>query len=573
MSNHLPILLLLASVGGALLAAPAAPQRPTPPFRVLYSNDLTNVPTCDSPYSPAGTPFRREGLEGSVDETARIGVDVHMLQPGTGWVPLWKSDALPFVKHFQWHQERYGVRSPFDAYMLNGGDVVGDFVRRCRKDGLKAFVSLRMNDHHRTDYIDFTKDEALRAGQPQSIYASRWYHDHPEYRLDDRYPIAEKGDLSGAAYRKRYPMQVRVDHLLDWSIEEVRQQKMTLITELCEHYDLDGIELDFVRFPFFFRGETGSDERKAIMTRFVAQVRSILDRTAKPGHPRWLGVRIPSWIEGVGGLESCGLDPKHLAEAGVDIFNLACDYVTEQQSDLGRIRGLIPDAALYKEVSHLVHRYQLPGQRSVYRSTTEEEFYTTAHLAYARGARGVSAFNFVYYRDHEERAPEDVSEPPFHVFNIIRDPEAVARRPQHYFLSRHDARGRPVFGQQLGAHNVYPIVWHATPPATEFAIDLAPPAGGWKQAGRLRIQLDRSWHGAFPNGDEITVRFNGRRLQTTGNVSEPFAVKYTVGLGKTDELRAWIVPVECLNDGINRLELFTPLGCDGRIIFIDLAIK
>lgn len=547
-----------------------------PPFRTLFDNDLTNITTCDSPYSPAGTPLTQKEIYGSVDETADTGIDVHLLQPGTGWVPLWKSKVYPFKENFAWQQERYGVKSPFDDYMLNGGDVVGDFVQRCREKHLSPFISLRMNDHHRVEFTDCSKEEALKAGQPESIYVSRWYYDHPEYRLDQYFPIPARGDDENfAGYRKKYAMQIRVNHLLNWAIEDVRQQKLSLITEICENYDIDGIELDFVRFPFFFYEDTGLEMRKEIMTSFVSQVRAVLNRTVRNGQKRWLSVRIPEWINGVSGLEQCGFDVQRLDKAGVDIFNLACDYVTEQQNDLSKIHALIPDAALYLEISHLVHRYKLPEQKSIYRTATEQQYYTAAHLAYSRGAQGISAFNFVYYRDHNERAPEDVSEPPFYIFKVLRDPFAVAQQPQDYYLSRHDAAGRPVFGQQFGEQNVFPVVWHATPPVTEFDMDMAPPAGGWKQNGRLRIQLDRSWKDALTGRkpSEAMVRFNGHLLQETDDVSEPYPVKYTVGLGKPEELRAWTVPVEYLKDGINKIELIAPRGCDGKILFMDLAVQ
>jgi len=58
-----------------------------PPFRVLYSNDMTNILTCISPWHKPGEPFRPEMLDATIDEVAGQGVDVHLLQPGLGWVP------------------------------------------------------------------------------------------------------------------------------------------------------------------------------------------------------------------------------------------------------------------------------------------------------------------------------------------------------------------------------------------------------------------------------------------------------------------------------------------------------
>src|SRR5258707_9818262 len=68
--------------GGALFAtrARAVESRGKPPFRVLYSNDTTNVLGCTSPWHAKGAPFGPELIEASVDEVAGL-VDAHFLQP------------------------------------------------------------------------------------------------------------------------------------------------------------------------------------------------------------------------------------------------------------------------------------------------------------------------------------------------------------------------------------------------------------------------------------------------------------------------------------------------------------
>ena len=71
------------------------------------------------------------------------------------------------------------------------------------------------------------------------------------------------------------------------------------------------------------------------------------------------------------------------------------------------------------------HKENLYGT-SAWPRTSDAQFYTTAHLAYERGADGLSFFNFVYYREHggSERGP--FNEPPFHVFNHMDDPAWLA---------------------------------------------------------------------------------------------------------------------------------------------------
>ena len=69
----------------------------------------------------------------------------------------------------------------------------------------------------------------------------------------------------------------------NWAIPEVRDYKFALISEVCQNYDIDGFELDFMRHPQFFDlNETTSEQRVEIMTGFVRQVRELLNRTAQP---------------------------------------------------------------------------------------------------------------------------------------------------------------------------------------------------------------------------------------------------------------------------------------------------
>jgi hypothetical protein len=55
-------------------AAEATPRPPgKPPYRVIFSNDSTNVISCTSPYHKRSEDWRPEMLKASVDEVARQG--------------------------------------------------------------------------------------------------------------------------------------------------------------------------------------------------------------------------------------------------------------------------------------------------------------------------------------------------------------------------------------------------------------------------------------------------------------------------------------------------------------------
>ena len=532
---------LIASAGGVLSTAcpaafaPAAPHA-KPPFRVLYSNDCTNTVSCVSPWHKPREPFRAKQLEATVDEMAGSGVEVHLLQPGVGWIPWWKSTVYPAAEHYRWFQERTGFEpDSFGKYMLAGGDLVQVFLDRCRRRGQTPFISLRMNDGHHLENVDKKERGA--------VWATKFYAEHPEYRLG--------------------PDPARWEqHVLNWAIPAVREHKFAFIRELCENYDLDGFELDFMRhYSYFQLDKTTRQQRADIMTAFVRQVRALLDRTAKPGRRRWLCARVPCYTAA---LDPLGLDLPALVDAGLDMVNVSASYFTVQQSDFAAIRRSVPNAAVYLEMCHSIWNGRKPVGKGYdtfpFRRTTPEQYYTAAHLAYARGLDGVSAFNFAYYREHGGPGRGPFAEPPFQIFRRLGDRQWLAQQAQHYFLA--SGWGNPFIKRAVLPRKV------AASQTTTFTLDLAPPTGGWRRGGRLRIQGDSSL------GDSRwQARLNATPLAPTDDVSEPYANPYPTMLGAPDELRAWTVPADLLRDGPNRLELTLQSGKAPPLAFLDLAVS
>ena len=511
------------------------------PFRVLYSNDTTNILSCTSPWHKHGEAFRPEMLEATVDEVAGTGVDAHLLQPGLGWVPWWPSKVYPPAEHYRWLKETYGVGPDgFARYVLDGGDLVQLFIDRCRKRGQAPFISFRLNDGHHKEWVNSTRGEKISSGAGQGL--CKFYVDHPEYRIGS--------DLKDWAQRVQ-----------NWAIPEVRAYRFSLIRELCENYDFDGFELDFLRmFSFFQLDKTTAAQRCGIMTGFVRDVRALLDRTARGGKHRWLCARIPCYAAA---LDPLGIDPRAMADAGLDMLNVSSNYFTVQQTDFAAIRRMAPNASAYLELCHTTWNGKTPRpgyDQFPFRRATPEQMQTAAHLVYSRGGNGMSAFNFVYYRESggPERGP--FNEPPFHVFKHLGDPAWLARQPQHWFIA--SGWKCPYVKEQILPRN---LASHQT---AEFAIDLAPPAGGWTRGGRLRIQTELP----VVRG-EFRTRLNGTELKATADVSEPYPDPYPPMLGQGDDQRAWLVPASLLRDGINRIEIASDCEKTVRLAFIDLAVR
>lgn len=510
-------------------------------MRVIFSNDMTNTNTCNTE-----TAFQLGYLYESVDVTQNTGIDIHMLQPGTGWVPFWESQIYPPQQHANWYTQRTGMTvDSFTNKMLQGKDIVWEFLWRCRIRGISPWISLRLNDRHEKEYVNFSSTVMQQFGRPTALGFSQWYDEHPEYRLDPDYWDSISG-YDPAYIINNFRDELRNANLLNWAYPEVRQRKLDYLSEICE-YGIDGLELDFERHPYFFRlDETTSTQRKDIMTGFISDVRDMLDATAQPSQHRWLSVRIPFHLAE---MDEIGIDVTELAAAGVDILNLSCDYYTEQQNDLRLIHQMVPDLPAYLELTHVVGTYTMDDGITYKRYATAEELYTAAHLAYSRGAKGVTVFNFAYYCQIDQ-------EPPYYVFNTIHDPELVAQEPQHYYLWRTDANNKRFSGISFISDT--------------WDVDMAPPAGGWQQDGRLRIQSAEA--DAFTT-QTWTVSLNGYELTPSVDVSEPYPSPYQEGLAPSGNyIRAWNVPANILLDGINEITIEKDLTY-GKPVFLDIAIQ
>jgi len=528
------ILVGLALAAGRLCAAEGGGAGKAP-FKLLYNNDATNVWSCESPFHKANEPITDAAIAGSIDEVAGKGVDACLLSPGLGHFPWWRSKAVS--EHFDWWMKKTGLKpDQYGEYLLNGGDWVKVLVERCRALGMAPFVSFRMNDCHMMEY----------AGEPhvRSSWADRFYTEHPEYWIDPD-------------QKKKYPPGYSHFRGLNWAEPAVRQYKLGLLTELCEQYDLDGLELDFLRDSTMFRKDFPMEERAEIIMQFAGDIRKLLDRTAKAGRRRWLCVRVPvelkRWPE-------TGLDARRLAAAGVDMFNCSCWYFTGMIHDIAKIRELVPDKAIYYEMTHSAGSVWFLGEKSGYGTaghprTWDPQFYTAANLACARGADGISLFNFVYYRSGGKGLDWLKREPPFHVLPHLRDPQWLAEQPQYYWLAPW------AYCNELASAKLDPGRERV------FRFDVALPKR--KLAGDTRLRV----HTQAPIEGEMRVSFNGVSLQPTADTDAFFDNPYDCMLSDGPHRRAWTLPVRLVREGNNEATItLDGAKTGGRATWIDFAI-
>jgi hypothetical protein len=518
--------------------AAAEPLVGKAPFRLWYNNDTTNIMGVDSPFHKRGEPLTDEAIFGSIDEVADKGVDAYALSPGLGHVPFWKSQVYP--DHFQWWMKKTGLEpDAYGRYLLDGGDMVRALVERCRHHGMAPFVSLRMNDVHLLENV----------GQktPKSIWVSRFYEENPELLLDPDHP-------------RRRPKGYDHWRGQNWAKEEVRRRKLDYLTELCENYDLAGVELDWLRDQHIFPRELPLAEKRKILAEFQGQVRAMLDRTAPPGQRRYLSVRVPLALSGH---DEFGFDVQAAITAGVDILNCSGWFQSQPMTDLAKIRRLAPAATIFQELTHAAGSLRLLKDprtdgygTAPFPRTSDEMLVTAANLAYHRGADGISLFNFVYYRMGGGHLAWLVREPPFHVLPKLLERDWLSRQPQFYWS------GPWPYLRQVR----HPIEAGSS---GNYRIDIALPNRTLGPHARLRVVCKN------PLGDATLVAsMNGTRIEPTQDIGPPFDYPYDRLLGENEHRRAWDCPSGLLREGINVVRI-TLERASGSVmpLWLDLAVS
>jgi len=185
-----------------------------------------------------------------------------------------------------------------------GVDPFAVCVARCRERGISPWLSMRMNDTHYID--DPTKTSTV-------------WQQHPELRR-----------AANSGY--------------DFAHKQVRDHYLALIAELMDRYDCDGVELDWMRFPWHF--ESGQEQQgRTALNAFMRRAREIAQQAcARRGHPVKIAARIPAVPEFAQGL---GMDGVTWAREGwVDMLILASVWrPSDTDIPIERWRELIGPAA------------------------------------------------------------------------------------------------------------------------------------------------------------------------------------------------------------------------------------
>lgn len=278
------------------------------------------------------------------------------------WEPIWAGCAPEYYRNAE------GTNWTENAKLLHdrGIDPYAVWIRRCREKGISPWISPRMNDTHFVHITNYFRNTTF------------WRTRRDLWRKPDWKP-GEHGNLPA----------------FDFSKPEARTWILSLVKEQIDRWDVDGVELDWMRM---WEHLTPGKERAQAhhLTEMVRTVRGWTDEAARRrGHPVRLGVRVPSDPESA---RAFGMDAVAWAKAGlVDQIVASCFWCSGYfATPLARWRALLgPETAARVPV--------YPGTDAGYgcmrggpRAMPYEGYCGWADAQWANGAPGLYLFNLPY---------------------------------------------------------------------------------------------------------------------------------------------------------------------------------
>jgi len=244
--------------------------------------------------------------------------------------------------------KRPGKKNITPEFIKLGTDPLKVTCKYAHENGFEIFWSNRINDTH---------DSGHRPENPYERW-SKLKTEHPEYLF---------GSIGEKLPHGRWSA-------VDFSHQEIRDLCVQYYTEVCENYNVDGIELDFFRHLYLFgdvaRGGIATASQLEMMTDMLSQIREMTERVGmKKGKPILVLIRIPDSVEYCLGV---GIDLEKWMENGlVDIvvgsgyFRLnPWEYLVELGNKYGvKVYAGLSEPRVTKEYP-LLKRLQSPVYRA-----------------------------------------------------------------------------------------------------------------------------------------------------------------------------------------------------------------
>lgn len=296
-------------------------------------------------HDPAGW---KQAVETVVDAHASAQVDTLVHCVFTGFVHLFPPSYSKVAYHAE-HSSCWGTTwgSALRTLHDRGYDFIQIALDRAHADDLTFVAGLRMNDRH-----DCRRNE-------------RMYKQRPEWHLRD-FPAG-----------------------FDYANQEVREAMLDFVGELLEHYDVDGIEYDWMRWVHVF--ELGTERMNApLLTEFMQRTREMLDEVGRRrGRQLILAARVPDVLDQCADM---GFDVRQWVDKSL------VDYLVPSHFGHMDFNMRVEDFRELTESSKCRIYPSIQGSKWTGHTRLSnygpEHYHAASHNFFAFGADGISTYNY-----------------------------------------------------------------------------------------------------------------------------------------------------------------------------------
>ena len=425
--------------------------------------------------------------------------------------------------------------------------VTVDFARQ---HGLECVFSFRMNDIH--DAFIPGRLNRFKRRHPEFLLAS--FSDSDSFqpflrwnRKEGHHPLRPTRQAFGVRSSEWFSWCA-----VDYAHPEVRQRYLQAIEEACRRYDLDGVELDWCRHPFFFKPGT-ERQHVPLLTDFVRTVRRRLrDISRQKGKAIRLAMRVAD-------------TPELSLDNGVD----AASWIEEGLVDLLVAgAGYVPFTTPVETWIELGHAAGIPVYPCLSGSTRAFQDVRAARAAAQRfwsaGADGLYWFNlFVMSGIRGGRGTPEVHDP--HQQQIAEETgeaAVLARLDKLYTVDRTQEAG---YIAHICPRAPLPVTFSTSSGSQEKRIpipvgdDLKESAAGSRPETELRI----GWSTPI-RPDQAAFELNGFRLPAGDGVRRPGSG----GTAWTD----WKLPPGRIHRGTNELTVRVQPNCPAGLTLEEVHL-
>ncbi len=301
---------------------------------------------------------------------------------GTLLYPTRVGTMVPFVESFP------GSRHLHDA-VGKGMDPFGMFLSALRQAGKETFITLRMNDVHEANNLD-------------GWNISQFKRENLDKVVDPTGVANKTGDW--------------YSYCFDYSHPEVRNYFLDLIREMADRYPINGILLDWMRFPQHLSGTPDQVwEKRRFLTEFISEVRKVLIVSKKN---ILLSARVPA---NPAGCRYLGLDTADWVQNGLVDFLVLSAFLTSDYT--------MPVEEFRREMgNHPVPIYATVEWRYGPNLHCPESLRAAALNLFDCGADGIYVFNFPGWR-------HSLAAVPYYWLADLDNPRSAAKKPLLFSIS------------------------------------------------------------------------------------------------------------------------------------------